>query len=233
MPGKTDRTDVRISMKDKIKVVLVDDHTIFREGLSFLLTKNDEVDVVGEASDGKEAVEMVIRKNPDIVIMDVSMPEMSGLEATARIRDLMPKVKILILSMYNNQQYIDKAFANGAAGYVLKDAAGSELLQAIKVVNRDETYLSPALTSRLVKKYVSMQKSPSDMENTGKHHLTPREREILKLLAMGKTNREISEELFISIKTVETHRKNIMSKLKLRNLADIVRYAIKQGIISV
>ncbi len=214
--------------KEKITVVLVDDHVIFREGLVYVLEESGLVDVVGEASTGNEAVDMIIKKQPDLVIMDVSIPEMTGLEVTSRVKDLLPDLKVLILSMYENQEYIDKAFANGAAGYVLKDAAGAELMNAITVILNGKTYLSPSVTSKIVKKYVSMQSIQGEEEI----QLTNRETEILQLLALGKTNKEISEKLFISIKTVETHRKNIMTKLDLHNLADVVRYAVKNKIIS-
>jgi DNA-binding NarL/FixJ family response regulator len=216
----------------KIKVVLADDHTIFREGLTELLERSGNVEVIGEASNGIEAIDLILKKKPDIAIMDVSMPKMSGLNALSKVKDLMPEVKILILSMYNNQQYIDEAMANGASGYVMKDVAGSELLNAIELVLNNETYLSPTVTSQVMKKYLNL-KAIREKGIDKKEKLTQREIEILKLLALGKTNREISSMLFISIKTVETHRKNIMNKLSLRNLADIVRYAIKNELINI
>ncbi|MBN2135585.1 MAG: response regulator transcription factor [Acidobacteria bacterium] len=218
---------------DKIKVIITDDHTIFREGLSELLTQSGKVEVVGEASSGKEAVELSLKKKPDIIIMDVSMPTMSGLEATARIKDLMPEVRVLILSMYNNQQYIDKALANGASGYVMKDVAGSELLTAIEVIYSGGTYLSPSVSSAVLQMYKNSRNDKKKTESDLDTPLTQREIEVIKLLANGKTNKEIADTLYISIKTVETHRKNIMTKMDFHNLADIVRYAIKNKIISI
>jgi DNA-binding NarL/FixJ family response regulator len=158
------------------------------------------------------------------------MPVMNGLEATAKIKEKLPQSKIVILSMYEKQQYIDEALQNGASGYVLKDTAGAELIKAIDYINGGGTYLSPLIASKLTKQYINL-RSRKDV-STKVSRLTDRETEVLKLLALGKTNKEISEELYISVKTVETHRKNMMSKLELRNLADVVRFALKEGIIS-
>jgi two-component system response regulator NreC len=215
---------------DKIKLFLADDHTILRAGIRALLEEEPDMVVVGEAEDGRSAVKVACQLQPDIVLMDVAMPLLSGLEATRQIKHDCPQVKVLILSMHDNEEYIRQALANGAMGYILKDATAHELLDAIHAVHRGEAVLSPAITRLVIEDYLRWGDIQKEHSSDG---LSPREREVLQLVAEGYSNRQISEIMSISIKTVQTHRMNLMSKLDLHDRADLIKYAIQRKIIEI
>ena len=213
----------------KIRIVLADDHTVVRQGIRSLLQQDASIDVVGEAENGQDAVLVAKKTLPDVVLLDISMPILNGVQATRQIRKFNPKIKILILSMYNDEEYVREVFHAGAAGYILKQTTGSDLIRAIKEVNRGNAYLSPSIAKYLVSDYrESVKGGKSGREQTG---LTPREIEVLQLIAEGNSNKKIAEQLFISIKTVETHRQKIMDVLKIHDVAGLTRYAIAKRII--
>ena len=214
----------------KIRIFLVDDHAVLRSGLKLLLNAQPDMEVVDEATDGLEAINKSVRLTPDIVLMDISMPGIGGLEATKQIKAKCPKTKILVLTMHDDESYIDEFLRHGASGYVVKKAADTELTSAIRAVNRGEIALHPAVTKKLINNYLNISSS-SKKRNEQHDHLSEREQQVLKLIALGHTNKEISETLFISIKTVETHRTRIMQKLNLNSRAQLVQYAIGKGIL--
>jgi DNA-binding NarL/FixJ family response regulator len=212
----------------RIKVLLADDHTIVRDGIRALLEDEPDMEVVGEARDGREAVRMTCAQQPDVVLMDVVMPLLNGLEATRQIKRECPMVHVLVLTMHENEEYVRQMLSAGAAGYVLKDAAARDLLGAIRAVHRGEAVLSPAVTRLVLEDYLRW----ADMAvQADEGCLTPREREVLQLVAEGHTNREIGEILCISPKTVQSHRTNLMSKLGLHDRGDLIKYAIQKKII--
>ena len=215
---------------EKIRIILVDDHTILRDGIRALLENEPDMVVIGAAEDGRTAVNLTRQLLPDVVLMDIAMPLLNGLEATRQIIHDYPKVKVLILSMYDNEEYIRNSLANGAMGYILKDASAAELLDAIRAVNRGETILSPAVTRLVVENYLRWGDLKKDNNKDG---LSPREREVLQLIAEGYSNKQIAEILCISIKTVQAHRLNLMSKLGLHDRADLIKYAIQRKIIDI
>lgn len=215
---------------DKIKVLLADDHALLRSGLTSLLGEEMGIEVVGEAENGREAVQKVQELNPDIVLMDISMPVMNGMDAAKQIRRRNDKVKVLFMTVHDNDEYLFQAFEAGAVGYILKQAADSDLLNAIQVIARGEYFLYPSVTKTIVQNYLERAASGA-VHGVDYDPLTEREREILKLLAEGYNCREIAETLFISVKTVETHKSNIMGKLHLHKRPELVRYAIQKGIL--
>lgn len=215
---------------EQIRILLADDHTILRDGIRSLLENEPDITVIGEAKDGHSAVKMACDLSPDLVLMDISMPLLNGLEATWQIKRDCPHIKILVLSMYENEEYIRQALASGAMGYILKYATAPELLNAIRAVHRGEAILSPAITRLVIEDYLrwgDIQKP--DIDNG----LSPREREVLQLIAEGYTNKKIAEILSISIKTVQAHRGNLMSKLDLHDRTELIKYAIRKKIIEV
>jgi len=189
------------------------------------------VEVIGEAEDGREAVSMVEEYRPDIVIMDITMPLLNGLEATRQIKKRFPETKVLILSMHANEEYILEMLEVGASGYIVKRAAPEELMLAIQAVSRGGKFFSPSVSTKIVKEL--LKKGTAGKYKSLHHSLTSREREVLQLIAEGHTSREIAEILFISVKTVDAHRSHIMEKLDLHNVADLTRYAIQKGIIDI
>jgi DNA-binding NarL/FixJ family response regulator len=207
-----------------IRVLLVDDHPVLRDGLKSLLNRESDIEVVGDAGDGREAIALTQELKPDIVVTDIAMPGLNGIESVRALRQEHPHLKIVILSMYANQEYVIQALQAGANGYVVKQADASEVLSAIRAVMVDGAYLSPSISKHLIDDYLTQ--NPKDL--TGPK-LTTREREVAQLLAEGESTRSISEILTISVKTVETHRMNIMKKLNARNQTDIIKYALKKG----
>lgn len=214
----------------KIKVLIVDDHTLVRDGIRALLALVSDVKVVGEAANGREALEQVEKLTPDIVLMDLAMPIMNGLEATRRIRKKFPGTKVLVLTQYEDREYIIPTIEAGARGFVSKMAAFSELATAIQALCRGGSFLSPMAAAAVVEEFQS-KAGEEDMDPY--HHLTDREREMLKLIAEGYTAKEIADLLMLSVRTVETHKSNLMKKLNIRNKADLIKFAIRRGIITI
>jgi DNA-binding NarL/FixJ family response regulator len=215
----------------KIKIFLADDHAILRDGLKSIISDDDRFEVEGESGDGREALEMIDKRVPDIAIIDISMPTMSGIELARQTKKYHPEVKILILSQHDNEEYVNELMSIGVDGYMLKTNAGEELIKALTDIQNGNNYLSPRLTTKLL----SGLRNPGTTKMTDLKSsfrlLSNREREILKLIAEGKTNKEISSLLFISVETVKTHRASIMKKLDIKNIAEAVQYAIKKGLI--
>jgi DNA-binding NarL/FixJ family response regulator len=213
---------------NKTRVLLADDHVLVRAGIRTLLEKIPNVEVVAEASNGREALELVKSKLPNLVLMDVAMAELGGLEALLRITKSFPGVKVIILSAHASEEYVIRALRNGAAGYMLKDAATVELELAITSVGADKTYLSPSISRTVINSY---------LERVGEilsplEELTSRQREILQAIAEGKNTKEIAAELEISVKTVESHRLQLMERLSIHDVAGLVRYAVRSGLVS-
>ncbi len=216
----------------KIKVVVADDHTIVRKGLCAILEGEREIEVVGEAEDGREAIKKVEQLEPDVVLLDITMPILNGLEATRQLSKRYPKLKILILTMHDNEEYVFETLRAGASGYLVKRSAPNELISAIKAVYQEGSFLSPAVSKKVIDEYVRV--GPRKVKPDGEYgRLTEREREILQMIAEGRANREIAELLNISIKTVESHRAHLMEKLNIWNIAELTQYAIRKGLISI
>ncbi len=213
----------------KIRILLADDHTILRAGLKMMLNAQPDMEIVGEAQDGRQAVQEAQRLLPDIVLMDITMPDINGIEATRQIRRLLPDVRILILTMHEHDEYVFQALRAGASGYMLKEAADTELITALHVIKSGQFYLSPTAQSAVVGDY--LQRVRTGEERDSYSSLTEREREILKLVAEGNTNNQIAERLIISPKTVDTHRTHIMDKLNLHSRAELVKYAMRRGLL--
>lgn len=215
-------------MAEKQRIVIAEDHTILREGLQALLSSSQDFEVVGEAEDGRDAVHCAEKHKPDLVLMDLSMPRMSGLEAIREIKKLCPQTKILALTVHKTEEYILAALQAGANGYISKDATHDELLLAIKSVLQGKTYLSPGISEKVVGGYLEGKKAVKS--KTAWDTITQREREILKLIAEGYTNKKIAAYLCISVKTVETHRTHLMKKLDLHNVSALTAFAIEKGL---
>lgn len=211
-----------------VRVVLVEDHTLVRAGIRSLLDSVSGIDVVGEAKDGREALQVLKEKPADVVVMDVTMPGLNGLEATARVKKLFPNIKILMLSMYSNEEYVIQSLRHGASGYLVKDSATPELEKAIYAVARGERYLGDTESKARIERYVENAKEMKDPLD----RLTPRQREILQLVVEGHKTREIASMLNVSVKTVETHRAQLMDRLGIHDVAGLVRYAIRIGLIT-
>jgi DNA-binding NarL/FixJ family response regulator len=211
-----------------IRVVLADDHTLVRAGLRGLLEGIQGVEVIGEAEDGHEAVHMVSELQPDVALLDVGMPGLNGLDAAAQVLRSEPRVRVLILSMHNAEEYVLRALRAGCAGYLLKRSAVSELEIAVRAVARGETYLSPSVSKQVVDDYVGRTGGQADPLDA----LTPRQREILQLVAEGHTSKEIAERLRLSFKTIEAHRAQIMERLGLGDVTALVRFAVRVGLIT-
>jgi DNA-binding NarL/FixJ family response regulator len=209
-------------------IVLADDHRLVREGLRRLLEERGDLRVVGEATTGQEAVDMAAEKSPDLVLMDISMPGLSGIDATRRICRNGNGSKVLILSMHDNRSYVEEVLRAGAAGYVLKDSASSDLLQAIDAVRGGDSFLSPTITQQVVDAIAR----PSDQPEAALGALTDREREVLTLIAEGLSSKQIAKELGVSLKTIESHRANLMDKLDIHKVSGLVRFAIRSGLVA-
>lgn len=213
-----------------IRVLIVDDHTVLRDTLRLLLELNGEVEVVGEACDGRQAIDLADQLKPDVVLMDTAMPGLNGIEATAQIRKRLPRTKVLVLSGYGHEDQVRAALRAGASGYVLKSSGSDELLLAIRTVNQSNTYLSQSLAEGdRLRSYLL----PAEGRGSKECNLSAREREVLQLIAEGHTNRAIAERLYISVKTVEAHKEHIVQKLGVRGSAELIRYAIRKGLIFV
>lgn len=215
----------------KIRVLVTDDHAIVRDGVCALLALTDDIEAVGEATDGREALEMVASLSPDVALMDIVMPLMDGLEATRRLRKEFPETKVIVLTQYEDRDYVIPAIEAGASGFISKAAASSELTSAIRSVYRGDSFLSPSIARLLVDDY--RQLARGGRNNDTSDQLTDREREILKLLAEGHSTREIAQILVISPKTVDRHKTNLMAKLDIHNRLDLFKYALRKGIIVV
>ncbi len=212
------------------KILLVDDHTLFREGIRALLSTEADIQVVGEAADGQQAIELAEKLSPDIIVMDLVMPGVNGMQAAQQLHDKHPNIRILILSMYDDDEYICQILKAGASGYVLKRAASDDLLRAIREVSNGGSALHPTVAAKLLKDYV--RKARSTEQRDPGSVLTARESEILKLVAEGRTNQQIADILGLGRKTIDTHRTNIMRKLDLHDVTALVKYALKRGIIN-
>ncbi len=213
----------------KIRVLLADDHTILRAGVRMMLNAQPDIEVVGEASDGRQAITEAQRLLPDVILMDITMPDLNGIEATRQVKRLLPEIKVLVLTMHENEEYLFQVLRAGASGYMLKEAADTELISAIRIITNGSFYLSSSAQSMMVGDY--LQRVRSGEERDSYSELTEREREILKHVAEGYTNNQIAERLFISPKTVDTHRTHIMDKLNLHSRAELVKYAIRRGLL--
>ncbi len=213
----------------KIRVLICDDHTILREGIRLLLNSQPDMEVVAEAVDGREAVDKAREFKPDVILMDIAMPLLNGLEATKQIRRDQPAARVLVLTMYESDEYVAQMLEAGAAGYVLKKVAGSELVYAIRAVYQGEAFLYPSITKRLVEDY--LRRVESGQERDTFNGLTDREREVLQLIAEGHTNKEIADLLNLSVRTVQNHRAHIMEKLGMHDRGELIKYAIQKGII--
>ena len=209
----------------KIRILLADDHTILRRGVRMLLESQVDMEVVGEANTGREAIAQTRALNPEVVVMDVSMPELNGIEGTRQICDEFPQIRVLALSMHKDSVYVREILRAGARGYLLKDSDDDDLVKAIRSVSRGEAFLSPAISDAILTDYRKHVTNPVDQ-------LTGREREVLTLIAEGKSNKEIAQMLTLSVYTVESHRGSVMEKLNLHNTGDIVRFALRNGLIS-
>lgn len=213
-----------------IKILLADDHKIIRDGLQSLLEKEENMEVVAFAETGREAVLKTLKLNPDVVIMDISMPDLNGIDATRQILSESPNVKVIALSTYSDSRYVEGMIKVGASGYMLKDCAFEELARAISAVTKGQTYLSPGIAGTIVKRFVeqlSTENSPGSLSV-----LTDREREVLQLVAEGNTTKKIASGLNVSVKTVETHRQKIMTKLNIHSIAGLTKFAIREGLTS-
>ncbi|HEX5450217.1 MAG TPA: response regulator transcription factor [Gaiellaceae bacterium] len=209
----------------RIRVLIVDDHPVVRSGIRLLLAQEDDIEPVGEAGNGRDAIFEARSLKPDVVLMDVVMPEQTGLEALPMLLHEHPDMKVLLLSMQDDPRYVREAFAAGASGYVLKEAADAEVVNAVREVAKGGHYVNPELGARLVAADAAAQRAADE------DPLSDREREVLRLLALGHTNQEIAKELYISVRTAETHRAHIMQKLRLTRRADLVRYAMAHGLL--
>jgi len=211
-------------MKRKIRIVLADDHKLVRQGFRLILMSQDDMDVVGETGNGREAVDLANSLKPDVIVMDVTMPEMNGIEATRRIREISPHIRVLALSVHRDSVYVREIIRAGAEGYLLKESADTDLLAAIRAVAQGNSYLSPEVSGAILKDYRKHATNPLDL-------LTAREREILQLIAEGKTNKDIAGILNLSVYTVDGHRTRIMDKVNVHSVGQLVRFAVRNGFV--
>ena len=217
-------------MGQTTRILLVDDHEIMRNGIKSLLESEDDLEVVAEASDGREGVLMARRHRPDVVMMDISMPNLNGVEATRQIVEAGDGCKVLILSMHRDPRFVAGVLEAGARGYLVKTCTAQEMVSVIRLVNQGRTYLSPEVTDLVVKGFVG--RLDGDAAHPPASSLSPREREVLQLLAEGLSAKAIADRLNLGVKTVETHRRNLMEKLNIDNLVDLIRYALREGVCS-
>jgi len=216
----------------RITVLVADDHDLLRYGIRSMIDSADDIEVIGEASSGAEAIVLYQEKRPDVCILDITMPERNGIETTREILEYDPHARVLILTMHIGEEYLDEVINAGANGYMMKDSARNELLECIRAVHRGEKVFSQSVSKFMNSCYVRKVQSDKEQDKAAGAQLTRREREVLQLIAEGNTSSEISEKLFISPRTVDTHRANLMSKLDIRNTAGLVRYAIEKNIVA-
>lgn len=216
-------------MARRIRILLAEDHTIVRQGLARLLMDQPDIEVVGEATDGRSAIEKALELNPDVVIMDIAMPFMNGIEAAKRIRKQLPTTKILILSMYSQEHYVHELLESGISGYLLKDSSGGDIIKAIHAAMKDETFLSPSISKMVVESYLSPRKGGSREERF--KLLSNREREVFQLIAEGHSTRKIADMLCVSISTIKSHRNKIMEKMGVESQLQLVHFAIQLGLV--
>jgi DNA-binding NarL/FixJ family response regulator len=216
-------------MAAKTRVLIADDHAIVREGVKMILAKESDFEVVGEAQDGRQALELVERMKPNVVVMDISMPEMGGIEATQQVKERYAGVNVIALTMHEDESYVFKLLRAGASGYVLKRAAAQDLVQAVRAAAKGEAFLYPSVARKVVEDYLKRVETGEERERYD--GLTEREKEILTHIAQGLSNQQIAQKLYISIKTVQTHRAHILEKLGLHDRTELVRYAIRKGLI--
>jgi len=214
----------------KIKILLVDDHQILRDGIRSLVKGYDDMEVIGEAADGREALDMVEKLSPDVVIMDISMPDLNGIDATRMIINEAPDIKVIALSMHHDKQFVSEIFKAGASGYLIKDSAFDELEHAIRIVISGQTYINPQIASLVVESLVNQSVTPNPKSFS---LLTEREREVLQLIADGKSTKQIAIDLNVSSKTIESHRRQVMGKLNVRSVADLTKFAIREGLTTI
>lgn len=217
-------------MSQKVRIVIAEDHTILREGLRSLLSSDPNFEIIREAEDGREAIRCVEKFKPDLILMDLSMPRMNGMEAISEIKKRFKETKILVLTVHKTEEYILATLKAGADGYILKDSTHAELMMAVKNVLSGKQYISPGISEKVIEGYLEGRKTLK--ARTAWETLTQREREILKLIAEGYKNKEIADDLCISVKTVEKHRANLMEKLDLHNVQALTTYAIEKGLVS-
>jgi two-component system response regulator NreC len=211
-------------MREKIRILLADDHAVVRQGFKMILAAQPDMEIVGEAGNGREALQLAGNLQPDVIVMDVAMPELNGIEATRRLGELSPRTRVLALSMHKDSVYVREILRAGARGYLLKDAIASDLLAAVRAVARGEGYLSPGVSDAVLNDYRRHVTDPIDL-------LTSREREVLQMIAEGKTNKEIATVLNLSVYTVDAHRGRIMEKLNLHSVNELVRFAVRYGLV--
>jgi len=212
-----------------IKIIMADDHKIIRDGLRSLLEQQPDMEVTAEAQNGREAIRMARQHKPDVIIMDISMPDLNGIDATRLLAAEVPETKVIALSMHSDRHFVESMLKVGVSGYLLKDCAFDELIRAIRAVMINQTYLSPSIAGTVIKNYVDRLTTNDPVESI---ELSVREREVLQLIAEGKTTKQIANCLHISIKTIESHRRKIMEKLNLHTIAELTKYALRTGLIS-
>jgi DNA-binding NarL/FixJ family response regulator len=211
-------------MREKIRILLADDHAVVRQGFKMILAAQPDMEIVGEAGNGREALDLAGQLQPDVIVMDVAMPELNGIEATRRVADLSPRSRVLALSMHKDSVYVREILRAGARGYLLKDSISSDLLAAVRAIARGEGYLSPGVSDAVLNDYRRHVTDPIDL-------LSSREREVLQMIAEGKTNKEIATVLNLSVYTVDAHRGRIMEKLNVHSVTDLVRFAVRSGLV--
>jgi len=217
----------------KKKILIVDDHPLFREGLKFLIARYPRFEIVGEAGNGREGLRMSQKLKPDLILMDLSLPDKSGIDITRDILSHLPQTRVIILSMHSKIDHVTESFGAGASGYIVKESAAEKLIQGLEAVSRGEFYLDSSLSSKVVERLAELPEKTAQIKDIGYESLTPREQQVMRLLAEGISIKEIAERLFISPKTVENHRTNIMSKLEIHSAMELIRYAARLGLIDV
>ena len=214
-----------------IRILIADDHAIVRDGLRFILEANQEIKIVAEAQDGRQAIEEALKTQPDVVIMDIAMPELNGIEAAAKIREELPKTEIVFLSIYATREYIYRALRTGAKGYLLKESASNEIVDAVHAVLQGNRYLSKKISDSMIEDYLQLRDATQD--DNVLHRLSQREREVLQLVVEGNSSTQIAEKLYLSPGTVDSYRSRMMTKLGIKDLPELIKFAIQHGIITI